>query len=216
MPRPLILALDQGTTSSRAIVFDGEAAIVASAQAEFPQIYPHEGWVEHDPEAIWKTQLAVARKAIKAAEARGGRVVALGLTNQRETAVVWDRATGEPIHNAIVWQDRRTAALTRKLAAAGAEDMVCERTGLRLDPYFSASKVGWILDHVKGSRARARKGELAFGTVDSFLIWRLTGGRVHATDATNASRTSLFDINRRAGTRSSAACSTCRSRCCRR
>ena len=198
MAPPLILALDQGTTSSRAIVFDQAAAIAASAQAEFPQLYPKEGWVEHDPEAIWKTQLAVARKALRSAEAKGGQVVAIGLTNQRETAVVWDRATGEPIYNAVVWQDRRTAAFTRKLAAEGAEEMVCERTGLRLDPYFSASKVAWILDHVKGSRARARKGELVFGTIDSFLIWRLTGGEVHATDATNASRTSLFDINRQA------------------
>ncbi|CAN5257225.1 glycerol kinase GlpK [soil metagenome] len=198
MDRPLILALDQGTTSGRAIVFDQEAAIVATAQAEFPQIYPQEGWVEHDPEAIWKTQLATARKAVRSAEAKGGKVVAIGVTNQRETTIVWDRATGEPIHNAIVWQDRRTAPLTRRLADEGAEEMVCERTGLRLDPYFSASKIAWILDHVKGSRTRARKGELAFGTVDSFLIWRLTGGRVHATDATNACRTSLFDINKQA------------------
>ena len=193
-PAPLILALDQGTTSSRAIVFDAQADIVAVDQAEFPQVYPAEGWVEHDPEAIWATQLAVARRAISRAEAKGGRVVAIGVTNQRETAVVWERATLKPIHNAIVWQDRRTAERCRKLAADGAEAEVMRRTGLLLDPYFSASKVAWILDRTEGARARAEHGELAFGTVDSWLIARLTGGRVHATDATNASRTSLYDI----------------------
>ncbi len=194
--RPLILALDQGTTSSRAIVFDAEAGVVATAQAEFPQVYPSEGWVEHDPEAIWSSQLAVARQALKAAEAKGGQVVAIGLANQRETAVVWERATGRPIYNAIVWQDRRTAELCRGLARQGAEELVQARTGLLLDPYFSAAKVGWILDRVDGARGRAEMGELAFGTVDSFLLWRLTGGRVHATDATNASRTSLYDIHK--------------------
>ncbi len=192
--RPLILALDQGTTSSRAIVFDEEARVVAVAQAEFPQVYPAEGWVEHDPEAIWDTQLKVAQKALRKAERRGGKVAAIGVTNQRETAVVWDRATGEPVYNAIVWQDRRTAQDCRRLAREGREDEVRDKTGLLLDPYFSASKVAWILDHVEGARGRAGMGELAFGTVDSFLIWRLTKGRVHATDATNASRTSLFDI----------------------
>ena len=172
--RPLILALDQGTTSSRAIVFDAQAGIVAMDQAEFPQAYPAEGWVEHDPEAIWSTQLAVARRALARAEAKGGRVVALGVTNQRETAVVWERGTLRPIHNAIVWQDRRTADRCRRLAADGAEAEVARRTGLRLDPYFSASKVAWILERVEGARGRAGMGELAFGTVDSFLIWRLT------------------------------------------
>jgi glycerol kinase len=196
--RPLILALDQGTTSSRAIVFDGQAHIVATAQAEFPQLYPREGWVEHDPDAIWRTQRDTARTALKGAEAKGGRVVAIGVTNQRETTLVWDRASGAPIHNAVVWQDRRTADVTRRLAAEGAEALVAERTGLRLDPYFSAAKIAWILDHVEGARERAARGDLAFGTVDSFLIWRLTGGRVHATDATNAARTSLFDIRRNA------------------
>ncbi len=196
--RPLILALDQGTTSSRAIVFDDQARIVALAQAEFPQIYPAEGWVEHDPEAIWATQLKTARQALRKAERKGGRVVAIGVTNQRETAVVWDRATGEPVYNAIVWQDRRTAAACRKLAQAGHEETVREKTGLLLDPYFSAAKVAWILDRVEGARGRAGMGELAFGTVDSFLVFRLTKGRVHATDATNASRTSLFDIGAQA------------------
>ena len=199
--RPLILALDQGTTSSRAIVFDAQADMVAVEQAEFPQVYPAEGWVEHDPEAIWDTQLRVARRALARAEVPGskrggGRVVALGITNQRETTVVWERETLRPIHNAIVWQDRRTADRCRKLAAEGAEALVTERTGLLLDPYFSASKAAWILDKVEGARGRAEAGELAFGTVDSWLIARLTGGRVHATDATNASRTSLYDIRR--------------------
>ena len=192
--RPLILALDQGTTSSRAIVFDAHARIVAADQAEFPQIYPADGWVEHDPEAIWSTQLKTARKALARAEAKGGRVVAVGVTNQRETTVVWDRATLAPVHNAIVWQDRRTADRCRKLAADGAEAEVARRTGLLLDPYFSASKIAWILDRVEGARTRAEHGDLAFGTVDSWLIAKLTGGRVHATDATNASRTSLYDI----------------------
>jgi glycerol kinase len=194
--RPLILALDQGTTSSRAIVFDASAGIVAVAQAEFPQVYPSEGWVEHDPEAIWASQLAVARQAVQAAEAKGGKVVAIGVANQRETAVVWERSTGRPIYNAIVWQDRRTAELCRGLGRQGAEALVQGRTGLLLDPYFSAAKVGWILDRVDGARGRAEMGELAFGTIDSFLLWRLTGGKVHATDATNASRTSLYDIHK--------------------
>jgi glycerol kinase len=193
--QPLVMALDQGTTSSRAIVFDATGAVVAQAQAEFPQVYPTEGWVEHDPEAIWATTLDTARAALLRAEARGGRVVAIGVTNQRETTVIWDRATGRAIHPAIVWQDRRTASTCRSLRDAGHEALVRARTGLVLDPYFSASKAAWILDHVEGARSRAQAGELAFGTVDSFLIWRLTGGAVHATDATNASRTSLYDIS---------------------
>ena len=191
---PLILAIDQGTTSSRALVFNAAARVVASAQAEFPQRYPTEGWVEHDPEAIWSTTLATARQALAAAERQGGEVAAIGVTNQRETTIVWDRETGRPVYNAIVWQDRRTASDCRELEAQGLAETVRSRSGLRLDPYFSATKAAWILSHVDGARGAARAGRLAFGTVDSFLLWRLTGGRVHATDATNASRTSLYDI----------------------
>jgi glycerol kinase len=188
------LAIDQGTTSTRAILFDCAARGVAVAQRELEQHYPSSGWVEHDPEQIWRDTLAVARQALDAVVA--GRVAAIGITNQRETVVVWDRATGEPIHHAIVWQDRRTADVCARLKADGAEELVRERTGLLLDPYFSATKISWILDNVPGARARAERGELACGTIDSFLLWRLTGGTVHATDATNASRTSLFDIHR--------------------
>lgn len=191
-----VLALDQGTTSSRAIVFDAHAAIVSVVQCEFAQIYPGEAQVEHDPEDIWRSTLAVAREAFTAAEGMGHRVVAIGIANQRETTLVWDRRSGRPIHHAIVWQDRRTAAQCAALAAAGHSALVSARTGLLLDPYFSASKIAWLLDHVAGARQRAEAGELAFGTVDSFLLWRLTGGRRHCTDATNASRTCLFDIHR--------------------
>lgn len=191
-----VLALDQGTTSSRAIVFDASAAIVSVAQHEFAQIYPDEAQVEHDPEDIWHSTLAVAREAFTATEGMGHRVVAIGIANQRETTLVWDRRSGRPIHHAIVWQDRRTAAQCAKLAGAGHSSLVSARTGLLLDPYFSASKIAWLLDHVAGARQRAEAGELAFGTVDSFLLWRLTGGRRHRTDATNASRTCLFDIHR--------------------
>ncbi len=194
--RPLILAIDQGTTSSRALVFDASAEVVALAQAEFPQLYPAEGWVEHDPEAIWSTTLATAREALLQAESRGGQVVAIGVTNQRETTLIWDRETGKPIYNAIVWQDRRTASHCRDLERQGAAEMVRARSGLRLDPYFSATKAAWILSHVESARGLARSGRLLFGTVDSFLLWRLTGGRVHATDATNASRTNLYDLRR--------------------
>lgn len=194
MTQAVILALDQGTTSSRAVAVTLAGEILASAQEEFPQVFPQSGWVEHDPEAIWRTQ----RRTVEQTLARlGGRsIAAIGVTNQRETVVVWDRRSGEAIHNAIVWQDRRTADRTRALAEAGHEAMVAERTGLVLDPYFSASKIAWILDAVPGSRERAARGELAAGTIDCFLIWRLTGGRVHATDATNASRTSLYDIRK--------------------
>ena len=188
---PLLLAIDQGTTSSRAIVFDAAGMIRATAQREFTQYYPGDGLVEHDPEEIWSATLAVTREALASA---GGKVAAIGITNQRETTVVWDRASGVPIHRAIVWQDRRTAERCRSLREAGHEPMVSEKTGLLLDPYFSATKLAWILDHVDGARERAAAGELAFGTIDTFLIWRLTGGAVHATDATNASRTLLFDI----------------------
>ncbi len=188
----VILALDQGTTSSRAMAIALDGSIVASAQEEFPQIFPQSGWVEHDPEAIWRTQRRTAEQTLERLGDR--KIAAIGVTNQRETVVVWDRRTGEAIHNAIVWQDRRTAQRTQELAAKGHEGMVGERTGLVLDPYFSASKIAWILDVVPGARERARRGELAAGTIDCFLIWRLTGGKVHATDATNASRTSLYDI----------------------
>ncbi len=191
-----ILAIDQGTTSSRAILFDKKLSIVASAQKEFPQHYPASGWVEHEPEDLWTTTLAVCRAAIRKARADASEIAAIGVTNQRETTLIWDRKTGKPIHRAIVWQDRRVADVCAALKEAGHEALVQQRTGLLLDPYFSGAKAAWILDHVRGARARAEKGELAFGTVDSFLLWRLTGGRVHATDATNASRTMLFDIHR--------------------
>ncbi|PIE07317.1 MAG: glycerol kinase [Rhodobacterales bacterium] len=187
-----ILALDQGTTSSRAIVFDAALTPVASAQKEFPQHYPASGWVEHDPEDIWSSQLATARAVLD--EMGAAEVAAIGITNQRETTLVWDRETGQPVHNAIVWQDRRTADICATLKAEGHEPMVTARTGLLLDPYFSATKMKWILDNVDGARARAEAGKLAFGTVDSFLIWRLTGGKAHVTDATNAARTMLYDI----------------------
>jgi glycerol kinase len=189
-----ILALDQGTTSSRAILFDEAGAIAAVAQQEFEQFYPRAGWVEHDPMEILTSQLACAAEALGRAGARPRDVAAIGITNQRETAIVWERATGKPIHPAIVWQDRRTAARCAELEESGVGESVSAKTGLVLDPYFSATKVGWILDHVPGARARAERGELAFGTVDSWLIWHLTGGTRHVTDVTNASRTLLFNI----------------------
>lgn len=189
-----ILAIDQGTTSSRAILFSPEGAVVAVAQQEFPQIYPRPGWVEHDPEVIWATVISTARDTLKAGRKAGWRAACAGITNQRETAIVWDRKTGQAIHNAVVWQDRRTAERCREIEASGAGPEVAAKTGLVLDPYFSATKFAWILDQVDGARERARKGELCFGTVDSFLLWRLTGGKVHASDATNASRTSLYDL----------------------
>jgi glycerol kinase len=189
-----ILALDQGTTSSRAIVFGPDLAIKGLAQREFAQFYPSSGWVEHDPEDIWRTTVETARQAIAGAGLSAGGIAAVGITNQRETCLVWDRRTGKPIHRAIVWQDRRTADMCRALKEAGHEPMMTAKTGLLLDPYFSATKIAWLLDHVEGARVLAEAGHLAFGTVDTFLIWRLTGGRVHATDATNASRTLLYDI----------------------
>ncbi|MCC5960210.1 MAG: glycerol kinase GlpK [Rhodobacteraceae bacterium] len=191
-----ILALDQGTTSSRGIVFDTQMRIAAIAQEEFPQHYPASGWVEHDPSDLWATTAATARSAIEKAGLHAIDIAAIGITNQRETTLIWDRKTGKPIHNAIVWQDRRTADFCAQLRADGHEQMITARTGLLADPYFSATKVKYILDQVDGSRERARKGELAFGTVDSWLIWNLTGGRVHATDATNAARTMLYDIHK--------------------
>ncbi|MDR5865606.1 glycerol kinase GlpK [Halomonas koreensis] len=190
-----LLAIDQGTTSSRAILFDREGRSVASAQREFPQEFPADGWVEHDPEAIWETVLATCREVVARQGVELADIAGIGITNQRETTLLWDRATGKPLHNAIVWQDRRTAEACRVLRDAGHTDMVQARTGLLIDPYFSATKLAWLLEHVEGARARAERGELAFGTIDTFLIWRLTGGRVHATDATNASRTALFDIH---------------------
>lgn len=194
MPQPLILAIDQGTSSTRAMVFDANSTVVTSAQSEFTQFYPADGWVEHDPEEIWSTTLAVCGEALSAIP-NGRRVEVAGITNQRETTVVWERATGKPIYNAIVWQDRRTADMCDGLKARNLEPRFTERTGLLLDPYFSGTKLAWILDHVAGARDAANRGELAFGTTDTFLLWRLTGGRVYATDATNASRTLLFNIH---------------------
>ncbi|TCS63994.1 glycerol kinase GlpK [Varunaivibrio sulfuroxidans] len=192
-----ILAIDQGTTSSRAIVFDRDHRPVAIAQREFPQHFPASGWVEHDPEDIWRSVLDSAREAIAKVETKTGAadIQAIGITNQRETTVIWDRETGAAIHPAIVWQDRRTADLCDTLKDAGHEAVVRHKTGLLLDPYFSATKIAWILDAVPGARARAQKGELAFGTIDSFVLWRLTGGAVHATDETNAARTLLYHIH---------------------
>jgi glycerol kinase len=191
-----ILALDQGTTSSRAIVFDHAGSIVSVAQKEFPQIFPKPGWVEHDPRDIWSTQAGVAAEALTKASVRAADVAAIGITNQRETTVVWDRSTGAPICNAIVWQDRRTAGICDRLRARKLDRVIRRKTGLVVDAYFSATKVQWILQHVKGARAKAKAGELAFGTVDSWLVWNLTGGKVHVTDASNASRTMLYDIRK--------------------
>ncbi len=191
----VILSIDQGTTSSRTLVFSISGEILFSAQEEFPQIYPQDGWVEHDPEAIWSTVLSTLKQAHTYAAERDLAVAAIGITNQRETTVVWDRKTGAPLYNAIVWQDRRTAERCQALAKQMPVETLQAKTGLLHDPYFSGSKMAWILDHVDGARARADAGKLCFGTVDSFLIWRLTGGQSHVTDATNASRTNLFDIH---------------------
>ncbi|CAB3779844.1 glycerol kinase GlpK [Pararobbsia alpina] len=193
-----ILALDQGTTSSRAIVFDQQGSIVSSAQKEFGQIYPQPGWVEHDPLEIWSTQAGVAAEAVTRAGLRPREIAAIGITNQRETTVVWDRRTGQPVYNAIVWQDRRGAALCETLQRRGLAASIRAKTGLPVDAYFSATKIRWILDNVDGVRERAEAGELAFGTVDSWLVWNLTQGALHITDVTNASRTMLFDIHKRA------------------
>lgn len=190
-----LLAIDQGTTSSRAIVFDQSGTSVATDQREFHQHFPSDGWVEHDATEIWESTLAVCRSALDKAAIKASELAGIGITNQRETTVIWERASGKPIHRAIVWQDRRTASLCTKLKTDGYEDIVVERTGLLIDPYFSATKIAWILDNVEGARARAEAGELAFGTVDSWLLWNLTGGRSHYTDATNASRTALFNIH---------------------
>jgi glycerol kinase len=192
---PYILALDQGTTSSRAILFDQEGAIRSVAQREFEQIFPQTGWVEHNPEEIWTSQISVAVEVLSRAEVRPRDIAAIGIANQRETTVVWDRETGKPVYNAIVWQDRRTAAFCDQLKAAGQETLIQQHTGLRIDSYFSASKITWILDNVPGMRQLAEAGRLAFGTVDSWLVWKLTSGRIHVTDASNASRTMLFNIH---------------------
>jgi glycerol kinase len=191
-----ILALDQGTTSSRAIVFDAQGAIRGIGQREFTQHFPQPGWVEHDPEEIWRSQLMAARDALKAAGVEARELSCAGITNQRETAIVWERSTGRPIHNAIVWQCRRTAPAVEQLRAGGHEPLIRERTGLVADAYFSGTKIAWLLDNVPGARAAAERGDLAFGTVDTWLIWKLTGGAVHATDSTNASRTMLLDLDR--------------------
>jgi glycerol kinase len=190
-----ILALDQGTTSSRAILFDEEGAPVSVAQREFRQIFPQPGWVEHDPMDLLRTQRDVAREVLRKESLALQDLMGVGITNQRETTIVWDRQTGEPIHNAVVWQDRRTAELCAQLKKDGAEELVRRKTGLVIDPYFSGTKIAWILDHVPGARGRAERGELAFGTVDTWLIWQLTGNRTHVTDPSNASRTMLFDIH---------------------
>jgi len=191
-----ILSIDQGTTSSRAVVFDRAGQPVAIAQREFAQHFPQPGWVEHDANEIWQTQLAVMQEALRRAGIAAAQVRAIGLTNQRETTVLWDRQTGEPVAPAIVWQDRRTVAHCEALQAAGLADKITRKTGLVLDAYFSGTKLAWLLDHVPGARARAERGELAFGTVDSWLVWKLTGGRVHATDPSNASRTLLFNLKK--------------------
>ena len=198
MSAPLLLSIDQGTTSSRAMLFERDGSTFAVAQREFTQFYPDSGWVEHDPEEIWDTTLAVCREALAKADEADRTVAGIGITNQRETTLVWDRKTGKPIHRAIVWQDRRTASRCQALRDAGHSDAVTATTGLLLDPYFSGTKIGWILDEVDGARKRAEDGELVFGTVDTFLIWRLTEGRAHVTDATNACRTLLFDIRKNA------------------
>ena len=190
-----VLALDQGTTSSRAIVFNHDGAVVSVAQQEFPQIYPAPGLVEHDPEAIWSSQLDVAREAMSKAGATATDIAAIGITNQRETAIVWEKSTGRPVFNAIVWQSRLTAPITEELKARGFDEEIRQRTGLVTDAYFSGTKVKWILDNVPGAREKAERGELLFGNVDTFLMWRLSKGRVHATDYSNASRTLLFNIH---------------------
>ena len=192
---PFILAIDQGTTSSRAMIFREDLSIAAVAQQEFPQHFPASGWVEHEPDDIWSSTLQTCRDAIAKAGLTAADIAAIGIANQRETTVVWDRSTGQAVHRAIVWQDRRTAEMCAQLKADGHEPAITAKTGLIVDPYFSGTKVAWILDHVPGARARAERGELLFGTVDSYLLWRLTGGRVHATDATNASRTLLYNIH---------------------
>jgi len=190
-----ILAIDQGTTSSRAIIFDDQLEIVSVAQQEFQQFFPHSGWVEHDPEEIWRSTLATCKEALHKAGLTAAEIAVIGITNQRETTIIWDRQTGKPLYNAIVWQDRRTSNYCSELQQQGHDPMITAKTGLLLDSYFSGTKIKWILDHVAGAREKAEKGQLCFGTVDTFLLWHLTGGAVHATDATNASRTMLYNIH---------------------
>ena len=192
----VLLAIDQGTSSSRAIGFSAAGELIAMEQQPFEQIYPSPGWVEHNAEVIWSSVLSTTRRVLERLREAGGTVVAVGITNQRETTVLWDRRSGKPIHNAIVWQDRRTADRCRELDRTHAPSELSRKTGLLFDPYFSATKIAWILDRVPGARDAAKAGHIAFGTIDSFLLWRLTGGRLHATDATNASRTALYDIRR--------------------
>ena len=195
MSGKFLLAIDEGTSSTRTVIYDHCARVVASAQQEFTQYYPQSGWVEHDAEEIWTAVQAVTVKAMRCVSANAADITGIGITNQRETTIVWDRESGECVHNAIVWQDRRTAARCDELRADGHEQLVAAKTGLRLDPYFSASKIAWILNNVAGARDRAEAGNLIFGTIDSFVLWRLSNGQVHATDATNASRTMLFNIH---------------------
>jgi len=198
MTKDHILALDQGTTSSRAIIFNHRGEIIAQAQSEFPQIYPQPGWVEHDPNAIWSSQLETARAALDQSRLKPERIAAIGVTNQRETTIIWDRETGEPIHNAIVWQCRRTAPMCERLKAEGFDQVIRERTGLVADAYFSGTKIVWLIENIPGARKLADQGKLAFGTVDTFLLWRLSGGRLHITDPSNASRTMLYNIHTQA------------------
>lgn len=195
MPESVILAIDQGTTSSRTLVFSKQGQILFTAQESFAQIYPNDGWVEHDPDAIWDTVLSTLKQAYAFAQSEGAAILGVGITNQRETTIVWERDTGKAIYNAIVWQDRRTAQMCRALSEQMKDEDIAAHTGLRMDPYFSATKIPWILDNVSGAREAAMRGDLAFGTIDSFLLYRLTHGAVHATDATNASRTNLFNIH---------------------
>lgn len=192
---PYILSLDQGTTSSRAIVFDKKGQIISIAQKDFKQYFPNSGWVEHDPQEIWATQSAVMIESLANEGIKASEIAAIGITNQRETTIVWDRKTGKPLYNAIVWQDRRTSAYCDKMKAEGKAKVIAEKTGLILDAYFSATKIKWILDNVEGARDRTEKGELAFGTIDTWLIWKLTSGKIHATDISNASRTMIFNIH---------------------
>ncbi len=216
MSEAALVAIDQGTSSSRAMAFSTRGELLGVEQQNFESLYPASGWVEQDPEVLWATVLSTVRSLLGRLQAAGHRVVALGLTNQRETTVVWNKRTGAPVYNAIVWQDRRTAQRCRELSLAGHESIVAEKTGLRLDPYFSATKLAWILDAISGARRAAQAGELAFGTIDSFLIWRLTGGRLHVTDASNASRTALYDIASDRWMKRCAICLAYRSSVCRR
>jgi glycerol kinase len=202
MTKKYILALDQGTTSSRAILFDKDCNIKNVAQKEFRQIFPQSGWVEHDPMEIWQTQMETAREVIKSSRIYINEIAAIGITNQRETTVVWDKKTGKPVYNAIVWQDRRTASICDALKKKGLEKYVKENTGLVIDAYFSGTKIKWILDNVKGAKQKAEKGELLFGTIDTWLLWNLTGGKVHVTDYSNASRTLVYNIAKRNGIKS--------------